>query len=316
MRISAVIPIWLAALCLSSAQPGPPANEREVALDHLLSERESPAAFAKAIDDAKKAGVSAQAILEARFLYHVDRREDAAIAAMLPEFLKQREHFKLEDSAIFGVKEDWLAVVEYVQAIAALEKGDRAAFKTHITEAFWLSPRQASAFATHIDRLRLEDTMREVVIDFGTRLTTLAEGEAVPLESLMRDKKAMILHFWSPSSSESEASMPDFITTARTLGEKGIAMVSILPEGSPEELAAARAAIRPLGLQPPGAWLVDRAEKPLARDLRVQGLPLFVLLSNEGRVLFNGHPADPQLWEALAKIDPTITRPGAGAPRE
>ena len=37
---------------------------------------------------------SEQAILEARFLYHVDRREDDAIAAMLPEFLKQQEHFK------------------------------------------------------------------------------------------------------------------------------------------------------------------------------------------------------------------------------
>ena len=43
---------------------------------------------------AKQAGIKEQAILEARFLYHVDRREDDAIAAMLPEFLKQQELFK------------------------------------------------------------------------------------------------------------------------------------------------------------------------------------------------------------------------------
>lgn len=312
MRLSAFISIALAVSGISSAQPAVTnASGRETALDKLLSERDSPNAFATAIDDARKAGVSTQAILEARFLYHVDRREDAAIAQLLPEFLKQRDLFKMEDSAIFGVKEDWLAVVEYVQAIAALEKGDRAAFKTHITEAFWLSPRQASAFATHIDRLRLDESMREVIVDFGSRLTTLGEGEAVTLESLMRGKKAMVFHFWSPASSESEASMPDFITTAQTLGEKGIAMVSIHPDGPVEDLAAARAAIRPLGLKPPGAWLVDRSEKPLAREFRVQGLPLFVLVSNEGRVLFNGHPADPLLWEALVKIDPSITRPGA-----
>ena len=68
------------------------------------------------------------------------------------------------------MKEDWLAVIEYVQAIAALKKGDKAAFKTHITEAFWLSPRQASAFAPHIDRMRLEEAMRAVKIDFETKL--------------------------------------------------------------------------------------------------------------------------------------------------
>ncbi len=90
------------------AEPSP----REAALDNLLAERESPKALKAAIAEARKAGVSEQAILEARFLYHVDHREDEAIAAMLPEFLKQRDGFKLEDSAIFGVKEDWLAVIE------------------------------------------------------------------------------------------------------------------------------------------------------------------------------------------------------------
>lgn len=316
MRISAIITLGLTVIGIASAETTPAietgkAGEREIALEHLLSERDSPTAFAKAIDDAGKAGVSAQAILEARFLYHVDRREDAAIARMLPEFLQLRDDFKLEDSAIFGVKEDWLAVVEYVQAIAALEKGDRVAFKTHITEAFWLSPKQASAFATHIDRLRLDESMREVRIDFKTRLTHLNGGDAVALGSLMVEKKAMIFHFWSPVSSESEASMPDFITTAQTLADKGIAVVSILQEGTAEDLAAARAAIRPLGLKPPGAWLIDSADQPLAREFRVQALPVFVLVSNEGRVLFNGHPSDPLLWDALAKIDPRIVRPGA-----
>ncbi len=286
-------------------------SAREVALDNLLSERDSDKELESVIAAAKNAGISEQSILEARFLYHVDRREDEAIAAMLPEFLKQRENFKLGDSAIFSVKEDWLAVVEYVQAIASLKKGDKDAFKSHITEAFWLSPRQASAFAPHIDRMRLEEAMRAVRIDFETKLAALGGGDEVALKSLMTGKKAMVLHFWSPASRECEASMPDYAATAKALGDKGVAMVSILPEDAPKILTDARAMVKLLGDKPPGAWLIDRKENPLARDLRVLTMPAFILVSNEGRILFNGDPTDDGLWDSLTKLDPKIIRPAS-----
>lgn len=290
-------------------QDPPGQSPREVALDNLLSERESDQAMEKVIAAAREAGIKDQAIIEARFLYHIDRREDTAIAAMLPEFLKYKELFRIEDSAIFSLKEDWLAVTEYVQAIAALKKGDKAAFKTHITEAFWLSPRQASAFAPHIDRLRLEESMSAVKIDFESRFLPIGGGDAVSLSSLMKDKKALVLHFWSPASRECEASMPDFVITAKTLGEKGIAVASIIPDSAPEIVARARAMVQPLGAQAPGAWLIDRKEDPLVRELRVQAMPVFVLVSNDGRVLFNGDPSDDALWDALGKLDPRISRP-------
>ena len=151
--------------------------------------------------------------------------------------------------------------------------------------------------------------MHAVKIDFETKLAALGGGDAVALKTLMADKKAMILHFWSPASRECEASLPDYAITAKTLGNKGIAMISMLPGDPPEILTNARTAIQPLGLNPPGAWLVDQKEKPLARDLRVRTLPVFVLVSNEGLVLFNGDPADDGLWDALKKIDPQIIRP-------
>jgi hypothetical protein len=319
MRLPAVIIPLLALAAAAIAEPEEPpkpaefpgGSAREVALDNLLSERDSDKELESVIAAARKAGISEQSILEARFLYHVDRREDDAIAAMLPEFLKQRDGFKLGDSAIFSVKEDWLAVVEYVQAIASLRKGDKDGFKSHITEAFWLSPRQASAFAPHIDRMRLEEAMRGVRIDFESKLAALGGGDEVALKSLMTGKKAMVLHYWSPASRECEASMPDYVITAKALAEKGVAMVSILPEDAPKILTDALAMIKPLGDKPPGAWLIDRKENPLARDLRVQALPAFILVSNEGAILFNGDPTDDGLWDALTKLDPKIIRPAS-----
>lgn len=317
MRLPLAVLPWFAFVAVALAQPhespvdaGPASGStRDIALDNLLSERDSPNQLDVAIATARKNGISEQAILEARFLYHVDRREDDAIAAMLPEFLKQAENFKLGDSAIFSVKEDWLAVIEYVQAIASLKKGDKDAFKTHITEAFWLSPRQASAFAPHIDRMRLEDAMRSVKIDFEAKFIPLAGGDSVTLKSLIADKKAMIFHFWSPASRECESSLPDYAATAKALGEKGIAMISIMPGDSPEILTKARAMVLSPDKTLPGAWLLDSKETPLARTLRVQTLPVFALVSSSGNILFNGDPTDESFWEALKKLDPKIIRP-------
>jgi hypothetical protein len=322
MCLSRVALSLCALICVGNSEPKDstvdfePAKQspREVALDNLLSERDSEQALESVIKDAKANGVKDQAIIEARFLYHIDRREDDAIAAMLPEFLKQQELFKIEDSAIFSVKEDWLAVIEYVQAIASLKKGDKAGFKSHITEAFWLSPRQASAFAPQIDRLRLEEAMSSVKIDFETKLIALRDGEAIALKSLMQDKKAMIFHFWSPASRECEAT--DFVVTAKHLSEKGIAVVSILPDSTPQVTTDGRAMIQPLGPAAPGAWLIDQKEKPFVHELRVQSLPVFILISNEGKILFNGDPTDDGLWDALKKVDPLVSRPEMSARSE
>ncbi len=319
MRIHIVFLLLIAALAAAMAEPAPPlatpaavdSAGREAALDDLLSERESIAAHQAAIAAARKAGISEQTILEARFLYHVDRSEDQAIAALLPEFLKKRDDFKLEDSAIFGVKEDWLAVVEYVQSIASLQKGDKDAFKRHITEAFWLSPRQAAAFAPHIERLRLEEAMRSVKIDFKSTLGPLAAGPPIALEKLIEGKKAMLLHFWAAQSQECEAAMPDFIKTAAMLSSNEIAVVSLVPPGSAENMASARKMVAPYADKPCGTWLVDAVEKPLSRDLRIQNLPNMVIVSTDGAVLFNGDPTDDAFWDAMKKIDAHIIRPKA-----
>ena len=89
----------LALVASAVAQPDAPAgavgiNQREVALDNLLSERRSIDELDKVIAEARTSGISEQSILEARFLYHVDHQQDEAIAAMLPDFLKQQEKFK------------------------------------------------------------------------------------------------------------------------------------------------------------------------------------------------------------------------------
>jgi hypothetical protein len=321
MRHPIIILAWIVSFSISPAAPFPPDSgsssvpertPREVALESLLSERGTPERMDAAVENARKNGVGAQTILEARFLYQVDRNDEEKIAAMVPEFLKLRDDFKPGESAIFAQKEDWLAVIEYAQAIAAIRKGDKAAFKTHITEAFWLSPQQAAAFAPHVERLRLEETMAVVKIDFSITLASLGSGgDPVPLEKSMRDRKAMLLHFWSPASTECEASLPDFATTAEFVSSHGIAVVSLVPSGPPDFLTKATEAIAPLKGKNAGDWFIDSASAPLARELRIRNLPAMVVVSDTGKILFNGDPSEDGFWNALKKIDSRITRPDA-----
>ena len=320
MHPFAIASLLIATLAIATAQPLTPADVaephqekqptlKEAALDNLLSERTSQQALDAAVTDARKHGVSEQAILEARFLFHVDRNEDQSIAALAPEFVARRHSFKPADTAIFSEQEDWLAVVEYVQAIAALRSGDKAAFKQHITEAFWLSPGQAAAFAPHIERLRLDESMRAVKVDFNAAFPSLQDGNLVALKELMHEKKALLLHFWSPLSQECEAAMPDFIATTAALAGKQIACVSLIPENDPKQASEARSMLSKLPNKPDSAWLIDSVDHPLGRTMRIRNLPTMVILSTEGTVLFNGNPTDDEFWQRMSEVDPSIVRP-------
>ena len=286
-----------------------PLSPKEDAIEQLLSERESPEALQKAIAAARALKVSEQAILEARFLFHVDRAEDKEIAALLPEFLAFKDKFKLDDSEIFAGVDDWLAVTEYVQAIAALEKGDKDGFKRHITEAFWLSPRQGAAFAPHIDRIRLVDAMKAVRIDFKKEYNDTLTGKPLALGSILGERKGLLLHFWSPWSQECEATLADFLITADYLAVNNVAVASILPETSAKVIADAKTMLGAAGKKISGSWIVDSKKSSICSLLKVQSVPVVVLVSSEGSILFNGHPTDEEFWRSLEKINPKIVRP-------
>ncbi|HEX5790269.1 MAG TPA: hypothetical protein VFY13_03900 [Luteolibacter sp.] len=279
-------------------------QDRQAAVERLLAERGDAKALQQAIEQASAAGVPRQTILEARFLYHVDMADDAAVAALRPEFEEQVKHFKLEDSAIFATQEDWHSVVEYVKAIHCLKRGDKEGFKRHITEAFWLGPRQAAAFAPQIERLRHEEAMQAIRFDFQLPMPLLTADGNAPLAPLIKDRKALLLHFWSPESTANAASISDFSKTAAVLAKHGIAVASVCAQKSPEALAVANAAAAGSGI-----WLVDHAERPLAKLLRVQLLPCMTLIDPQGKILYSGDPADEEFWRKLATIDKDITRP-------
>ena len=314
MRLRLLATLLLMGCPMLFAQLEPPAEDskmtpREDAVEQLLSERESPEALEKAIAAARTLRVPEQAILEGRFLYHVDQAEDEKIAALLPDFIKMEDQFQLEDSEIFASTDDWHAVVEYVKALDAITKGDKDGFKQHITEAFWLSPKQGAVFAPHIERIRLMDEMKTIRIDLEKKYIGTLSRESVSLGDIMGKKKGLLLHFWSPWSRECEATLPDFFITAEHLLSMDLAVASILPETSEKVIKDAKAMLEATGKKIPAAWIVDTEKSPVSATLRVQSVPAVVVVSANGQILFNGHPTDDNFWKALEALNPAIVRP-------
>ena len=310
--LPAVIVFLIASFPLQGQEAA--ADPRDELIASLLSEREG-ARFQDFLTQAKALDLPRQVRVEARFLYHVDKGEHALIAAMVPELEALRRDFSPNSSEIFSQVEDFEAIISYAKALGALETGDDAAFKSHITEAFWLSPQQAGAFAPHIERFRIAALMKTLRLDLERPLKALnAEADFLPRNLLeAADSEALVLHFWSPWSREVELSMEDFKRTSAVLQKADIPLISVLLGGGGEDIITDARAVAQEHAASKGHWVVDHETSPLAASLRVSRLPTMVIVAKDGSIRFNGSPVEAAFWDQLRAIDPSLRRPARAA---
>jgi len=283
-------------------------NPKEAAIEKLFSTL-APNELPQALADAQKAGVNQQILLEAHFLQLVDQENFKAIANLTPQLLKQRDIFTPDISEIFTVKEDWLAIIHYAQALDALQKNDHDSFKKHITEAFWLSPRQGQAFAPHINKLRMQEAMAKITLKPSYPLQPQDGSPPTTLGKLMGNKKGAVLHFWSPMSQEVHKNLDDFIQTSQACKQHNIAVISILVGSNAIILKDAELLRKEDAPKADCAWMVDPKAAPISNILRIMDIPTMVIISPKGKILFNGHPSKEEFWKQINTLDPTFRRP-------
>jgi thiol-disulfide isomerase/thioredoxin len=283
---------------------------KEAAMEALFSIPETTEALETAVANATKLGVPQQSILEARFLFHVEHKNDPAIVALLPQWENAATTFSLDQSEIFAAKEDFLAVIEFIRALKALQENKRDDFKKHITEALWLSPAQASAFTPYIENLRLAEHIKSTTVPLDSEISELhAVEKKVSLKSILGENRGILLHFWSPWSPDCETSINDLETVAPALAKEKIQLASILIDGRTDILAEAKEFLQGQDTPLPGPQLLDRGKDSLVARLRVTDVPTLVLLSPDGKILFHGRPSDEQLLVKAKELPPLKEAP-------
>ena len=265
--------------------------------------------FTKAADEASKGGASAQIIAEAKLVWGLRHKDTDYLAKVVPELEAVVDIFKKEDSAALGNVEDFKALIHYIKALDAARKGDSAAVKEHITEAFWLSPDQAGLFAQTVTFFRTQAKMAKVSVDMKTSLTN-SKGESTTLTSVLGKNKAILLDFWASWCGPCMNLMPELKKKAAYLAKYGVVVAGMNTE-SDAAIAERTRVNKDMG---DTLWLVEPKERPFSDLLSIDSIPRMVLLTPEGKVLFNGHPEDVALWAALKNVDPSIEQPQEASP--
>ena len=125
-----------------------------------------------------------------------------------------------------------------------------------------------------------------------------SEGEKTTLAALSKGKKAVLLDFWASWCGPCMALMPELKNKAAKLGPQGIVVAGMNVEGSAKKAERVR---KKQKMDMP--WLVEPKSEPFSSALKIDSIPRMILVAPDGKVLFNGHPQDPGLKEALAKLD-------------
>ena len=132
---------------------------------------------------------------------------------------------------------------------------------------------------------------------------TTSRGEPTTLSDLLGTQKALLLEFWSSQGEEKLSSVPGMIKRASYLKALGIATAGVNLDVKDGDIAAEKAREEYKILSP---WLVEQKERAVTRLLDVASLPRVVLISQQGRVLFNGNPAEAGFGKALRRIVPSM----------
>jgi len=190
----------------------------------------------------------------------------------------------------------------YIRALRAQDDKDAEGFKKHILEAIWLQPGQATVFIQAIETIRRAEMMAALTVDMKLPITD-SMGEATTLGDVVAGKKAILIDFWASWCGPCMQLMPSLKKKGESLPAHGI-VVAAMNKDDENALGIAERIRKEQDMKIP--WLIEPAERPFTKLFEIDSIPRMILISPEGKVLFNGHPEDPALWAALKKLDPSI----------
>jgi thiol-disulfide isomerase/thioredoxin len=278
------------------------ASAAKEALQKLFAPSNSAEQLAELAKEANKLGIPRQQIIEAKLVWGLRNQDTAFLAKLLPEVEVLAANFDPAQAAAMPNAEAVQSFASYIRALKAQEGNDAEGFKKHILEAIWLQPGQASVFIQAIETIRRAEKMAALTVDMKLPITD-SMGEATTLGDVVAGKKAILIDFWASWCGPCMQLMPSLKKKGESLPAHGI-VVAAMNKDDENALSIAERIRKEQDMKIP--WLIEPAERPFTKLFAIDSIPRMILISPEGKVLFNGHPEDPALWAALKKLDASI----------
>ena len=270
--------------------------------------------FMENLGMANKAPVPDNFILSFQIFYQLSNQYNDSLADLLkqPHFSSSQCNFDAFSYFIYS-PDDLKALEDATLVRMANAVNDMDSFESNVKESFWNgSPRLSAALIRWREALKTQgadaaslaakSTVKEVkhsAVPFDVQIE-YTHGGKTTFAKLTKGKKAILLDFWAPWCGPCIALLPQLIKRAEVLESQGIVVAGMVTDdcGKAEKIR------RDKNIKLP--WLIETDSQLYSRLFDIKSIPCMLLISQEGEVLFNGHPQDEDLKKALSSLDVTL----------
>ncbi len=274
--------------------------------DALLAlAREEGTEFDQAYKEAVALRLPESWLLEARLARAFVTGDFEALFAELPAVEAVGEDFRFGFGRVFISKGQLGGFADALRCLQAYREDDMAEFERYALSSYAKAPDFNSAFGIGemLTRYRYQQAQDELMATRTVPMETVlrsVEGEVWTLGALMEGNEAVLLDFWAAWCGPCIQLMPSLKEKSDTLAAKGIYVAGVNTDDE-EQLEKALKVRKQRGMDSV-PWLLDENGGDLSAFLMIDSIPRMVLISPEGKILFNGHPLDDELGVALEKL--------------
>ena len=271
--------------------------------------RDAEKSFEEAFTAAKDAGVAEPFLIQARIINYLSTGNMAQLHEELGDLEAVVGELEYGTDKSFNSKKQLIGMIASIRAIQAYEASDIPEFEKQAAKSYVNSPEYNQAFGllrlmTEIRQKEVqEEAMANLRIPMDLEIAS-ADGETRTLREWLAGNQAMLIDFWASWCGPCIQLMPELRTKAEKLPDQGI-FVAGMNTDADDPVGKAKQTREQHNMQAV-PWLLEPGERPLSQLLMINSIPRMVLIDPEGKVLYNGHPMDPSLKTALAKLDVKI----------
>ncbi len=120
--------------------------------------------------------------------------------------------------------------------------------------------------------------------------------EKTTLADLLKDKKAIYIDFWATWCGPCIKSIPELITRASTWSKQGVVVIGINVDSKPK----AEKIRKDKNIDFP--WLIEPKDEPYSTLFKIDSIPRAIIISSDGKLLFNGHPSSDELLKVVKSL--------------